>query len=249
MFWTSSTTAHWYISNNSDSLTEYGASLKTGMSVRCLRDATEYELSIYIDGDSLGDVFDVDGNRYDTTLIGTQVWLTSNLKTTRYNNGAAIPRVDDPTTWGSFLTGMYCIYNNGELSDYQEITLTDKLKPKNDLSVSAKHINGLGNYINEATKSALRCTPQMVTKIFDGNALTEVSVTHNLNTLSLVGTIYDISGKSMKIDPPYCYFRPDTVNTVMVVTNDTTVHAISLIGVNDDCDSDYGAFCLGCENI
>ncbi|MCP4181448.1 MAG: PKD domain-containing protein [bacterium] len=36
-------------------------------------------------------VNDIDGNQYSTVRIGTQVWMSENLKTTHYLNGDAIP--------------------------------------------------------------------------------------------------------------------------------------------------------------
>ena len=59
-------------------------------------------------------VKDIDGNIYNTVTIGTQVWLAENLKTTRYNDGTAIPLVTDNTAWGNLTTSGYCWYNNDE---------------------------------------------------------------------------------------------------------------------------------------
>lgn len=55
---------------------------------------------------------DGDGNTYDTIVIGQQVWLTENLKTTKYINGDPIPLITDNTTWSSIDRGAYCWYEN-----------------------------------------------------------------------------------------------------------------------------------------
>jgi uncharacterized protein (TIGR02145 family) len=57
-------------------------------------------------------VYDIDGNGYDTVNIGSQVWLKQNLKTTRYNDGAAIPNIIDSCIWSGLSTGAMCWYNN-----------------------------------------------------------------------------------------------------------------------------------------
>jgi uncharacterized protein (TIGR02145 family) len=57
-------------------------------------------------------VTDIDGNVYNTTTIGTQVWMVENLKVTKYRNGDAIPNVTDNAQWQSLTTGAYCNYDN-----------------------------------------------------------------------------------------------------------------------------------------
>ena len=57
-------------------------------------------------------VTDIDGNIYHTVTIGTQVWMVENLKTTKYNDGTAIPNVTDNTAWLNLTTPGYCWYNN-----------------------------------------------------------------------------------------------------------------------------------------
>jgi uncharacterized protein (TIGR02145 family) len=51
-------------------------------------------------------VADIDGNTYNTVLIGTQCWTKSNLKVTKYNDGTAIPDETANTGgWGGLNTG------------------------------------------------------------------------------------------------------------------------------------------------
>ena len=61
-----------------------------------------------------GIVKDVDGNLYTTVKIGTQIWMSENLKTTKYKDGAAISLVTDITTWSNLFTPAYCWYGNNE---------------------------------------------------------------------------------------------------------------------------------------
>lgn len=57
-------------------------------------------------------VTDIDGNVYQTVVIGTQKWLQENLKVTHYRNGDEIPNVTDRLEWISLSTGAYCWYDN-----------------------------------------------------------------------------------------------------------------------------------------
>lgn len=67
--------------------------------------------------DSVPTVTDFDGNVYGTVKIGTQVWLTSNLKTTHYRNGDIIPNVTSNSDWGALTSGAQCTYNNTIVAD------------------------------------------------------------------------------------------------------------------------------------
>ena len=57
-------------------------------------------------------VTDIDGNVYQTVVIGDQVWMAQNLKVTHYRNGDLIPHVTDNGDWAGLTTGAYCIYDN-----------------------------------------------------------------------------------------------------------------------------------------
>jgi uncharacterized protein (TIGR02145 family) len=89
------------------------------------------------DSPSAGTVKDADGNKYTTVKIGTQEWTVENLKTTKYNDGSAIPNVTDNNTWIYLTTGAYCNYDNlesnvetyGRLYNWYAVN-TGKLAPK-----------------------------------------------------------------------------------------------------------------------
>jgi len=55
---------------------------------------------------------DIDNNIYPLVKIGDQIWMSENLKTTKYNDGTDIPLVDDNTIWSNLTTSGYCWYNN-----------------------------------------------------------------------------------------------------------------------------------------
>jgi uncharacterized protein (TIGR02145 family) len=61
-----------------------------------------------------GSVVDIEGNIYKVKKIGTQVWMTENLKTTKYNDGTDIPNVTDDATWEALTTPAFAWYNNNE---------------------------------------------------------------------------------------------------------------------------------------
>ncbi|MDB4335177.1 hypothetical protein OAA06_02325, partial [bacterium] len=65
-----------------------------------------------------GLVNDIDGNNYNTIVIGEQEWMSENLKVTKYSNGTSIPKVTDNTQWADLenndIDKAYCYYNNNE---------------------------------------------------------------------------------------------------------------------------------------
>lgn len=64
----------------------------------------------------LGTVTDIDGNSYKTVVIGSQIWMAENLKTSRFNDGESIPLVSNEGEFWTRTTPAYCWYENNESS-------------------------------------------------------------------------------------------------------------------------------------
>tara|TARA_Y100000766_G_scaffold110012_1_gene94126 strand:+ start:209 stop:1042 length:834 start_codon:yes stop_codon:yes gene_type:complete len=64
------------------------------------------------------EITDEDGNVYGSVTIGTQIWMSENLKTSKYSDGTSIPNVTDGVEWGELETGAWCHYENN--SDYND---------------------------------------------------------------------------------------------------------------------------------
>ena len=62
-------------------------------------------------------ITDIDGNNYNTVQIGTQVWMSENLKTSRYRNGGSIPYVVGNTDWQALTTGAWSYYDHDAAND------------------------------------------------------------------------------------------------------------------------------------
>ncbi len=59
-------------------------------------------------------ITDIDGNIYTSVLIGDQEWMVQNLRTSKFNDGTAIPfkYMVDNATWEGLTTPAYCWYND-----------------------------------------------------------------------------------------------------------------------------------------
>ena len=77
-------------------------------------------LILFITSLAFSTVTDIDGNVYETVLIGDQLWMAENLKVTHYRNGDEIPTGHNQEEWNALVidqyngkgTGAYTFYNN-----------------------------------------------------------------------------------------------------------------------------------------
>lgn len=85
------------------------------------------------------EAMDGDGNVYKTVKIGTQTWMSENLKTTKYLNGDAITTNLSNIEWSETVKGAYAIFDDsetnnseyGKLYNWYAISDSRKLCPKN----------------------------------------------------------------------------------------------------------------------
>ncbi len=65
-------------------------------------------------------IYDSEGNKYKTIVIGAQTWMAENLRSVKLNDGTNIPFVPEINKWTSLITPGYCWYN-GDSTGYGAI--------------------------------------------------------------------------------------------------------------------------------
>ncbi|MEI7423283.1 MAG: FISUMP domain-containing protein [Prolixibacteraceae bacterium] len=117
--------------------------------------ATQINAIIFNSNLSYGSVIDIESNIYKTIQIGSQLWMAENLKTTKYNDGIAIPLVTDNVAWNHLSKPGYCWYNNdannkntyGSLYNWYTVA-TEKLCPTGWHVPSSGEFSALEIYLN-----------------------------------------------------------------------------------------------------
>ena len=134
----------------------------------------------------MGTVKDVDNNVYPTVTLGNQIWMTENLKTTKYNDGTPIHNIKEEEAWKGQTTAAYCWFKNdsanksaygvyynwyavhtGKLcpsgwhapSDKEWRALTDFLGGDNVAGINMKYESGWSNKGNGTNSSGMSVLP------------------------------------------------------------------------------------------
>ena len=85
-------------------------------------------------------VTDIDGNIYQTVKIGEQIWMTENLKVTRFRDDTPIPNISNyDDKWSDLSTGALCWYDDdpikykntyGALYNFYAVADSRKIAPE-----------------------------------------------------------------------------------------------------------------------
>lgn len=78
-------------------------------------------------------VRDINNNSYGVVTIGSQVWMTENLRTTHYNDGTEIHVVTDDATWSTLTTDAYTWHKDTDTRQgfHYNYAVVDASNPKN----------------------------------------------------------------------------------------------------------------------
>ncbi|HNW91041.1 MAG TPA: FISUMP domain-containing protein [Bacteroidales bacterium] len=128
-------------------------------------------------------VTDVDGNVYNTVIIGGQKWMKENLKVTRYRNGVSIPNLTSPASWTNNTIGARCYYNNdssANASVYGALYNWYAANDSNEICPSGWHVptNTEWNIMEKYIDPTVDTTAFGLTGTDFGGKLKETGITH-----------------------------------------------------------------------
>lgn len=92
-----------------------------------------------------GTMSDIDGNIYNTIIIGNQEWMVGNLNVSRYRNGDPLPEISDNNTWQNTSAGAYCFFdnNNGNSTIYGRIYNWYAVIDNRNIAPAGWHVPGI----------------------------------------------------------------------------------------------------------
>jgi uncharacterized protein (TIGR02145 family) len=127
-----------------------------GFSLRCIKnnenediygctnpEALNFDPEATIDDGSCDySCIDIDGNSYETVVIGDQIWMAENLRVTHYRNGDEIQTGLIGTDWGDLSTGAFAIYDDdpGNVEIYGNLYNWYAVDDNRDLAPEGWHI-------------------------------------------------------------------------------------------------------------
>jgi uncharacterized protein (TIGR02145 family) len=112
-------------------------------------------LSMYgFSSDSLK-ITDIEKNDYDVVVIGKQVWMQENLRTSTYRNGDSILHAPNNADWGGLQKGAWCMVENsnsqceiyGKLYNHYAVSDPRGICPKGWKVPSLEDFNVLAQFL------------------------------------------------------------------------------------------------------
>lgn len=145
-------------------------------------------------------VSDIDGNSYPTVQIGTQLWMAANLKTTRYQDGSAIPNVTDEAMWSLLTTGAWVNYANDSTYDaiYGKLYNWYAVEDNRNLCPTGWHVPSdaewtiLSDFLGADVGHKMKSNPGWVN---NGNGSNASGFTGLPSGYRSIGGIYSYAGK------------------------------------------------------
>jgi uncharacterized protein (TIGR02145 family) len=181
-------------------------------------------------------VTDIDGNVYQTVIIGTQTWMIENLKTTHYNDSTSIPLITDSITWINMITPGYCWYNNASASNKATygalynwyVVNTGKLAPKGWHVPTDNEWNTLENNVLQYYHSSGSLSKILASASHWRTSTSSGAVGNNLSTNNSSG--FSAIPGGYRISKKYAFNKIDSVGAWWNSTSvsDTTSQSIML---------------------
>ena len=211
-------------------------SLETGLT-------TESEIFTFLI-DTTTSVTDIDGNVYQTVIIGNQIWMKENLRVKHFNDGTPIDNVTDFGEWVATLSPAYSWYNNDSVSYDADYGPLYNWYVTDTLSNGSRNVCPDGWHIPD-TADFNRLVNYLGGTAIAGGKLKEAGLDHwaspNTGATNESGfTGLPGGGKDQELDP---WFTP-IYETGNWWTSDKASDSSSwFFRLNYDSDSTSGGFC------